>query len=99
MRAPQHKVVQEGNTWVFDGYLRESDGTIHGMGACTYPGGGVYEGEFKDTKMNGRGKYTWPNGHVYEGEWKDGKKNGQGTLTYASGRRESGRWSEDKFMG
>ncbi len=99
MRTLQHKTVQEGKTWVYSGYLRESDGARHGAGTFTYPSGQVYEGEWNDGNRNGRGKQTFPNGEVYEGEFKDGRRNGQGTMTHANGRRESGAWRDDKFLG
>ena len=61
---------------------------MNGRGKCTYPGGSVYDGEFKDDKCHGRGKCTWPDGKVYDGEWKDDKIVERSELNWGSLRND-----------
>merc|ERR1712098_257436 len=88
----------------------ESGLRFHGNGTFMYPGGEVYEGEWKDGKRNGKGKMTYGQSsrriihEVYEGDWEDGKRNGKGKMTYSkwpysSGEVYEGDWEDDKRNG
>jgi len=72
----------------------------------TFPNGGKYVGEWKDSKMHGQGTYTLTNGDnggKYVGEWKDHKMHGQGTYTFSNGEFKGdkyvGEWKDDIFHG
>ncbi|MDP7096835.1 MAG: MORN motif precursor, partial [Candidatus Poseidoniia archaeon] len=64
------------------------------QGTETFPGGGKYEGEFKDGKKNGQGTRTWSDGSKYVGKFKDGLPNGKGKNTYTDGGWYEGSWKE-----
>lgn len=36
---------------------------MHGMGRYVYADGGVYEGQWVNSKMHGKGVYVFPNGN------------------------------------
>jgi len=79
-------------------YIIFGDGFPEGLGSLTYPDGGKYEGEFKDSKEHGQGTYTFGKGKwegdKYVGEFKDGKQHGKGTLTSRFGKEYIGEFKE-----
>ena len=81
-------------------YIIFGDGFPEGLGSLTYPDGGKYEGEFKDSKEHGQGTYTFGKGKwegdKYVGEFKDGMYRGQGTYTWSDGRKYVGEWKDGK---
>ena len=81
-------------------YIIYGDGFPEGLGSLTYPDGGKYEGEFKDSKEHGQGTYTFGKGKwegdKYVGEFKDGMYHGQGTYTWSDGRKYVGEWKYGK---
>uniref|UniRef100_A0A6C0KF06 Uncharacterized protein n=1 Tax=viral metagenome TaxID=1070528 RepID=A0A6C0KF06_9ZZZZ len=79
---------------VYDGQGKYQ-GEYHGQGKYTYPGGGVYEGEWRGGKRHGQGKKTYPDGDVYEGEWRDGRLIGFSDATL--GKRFVGHVSDEAF--
>jgi hypothetical protein len=70
-----------------------------GYGKFTYPGGLVYEGQWKQGKFHGRGKATFPSGDVYDGEWKNNTRDGQGMYTLKSGTVYKALFKDDKLNG
>ena len=56
----------------------------HGKGTMNFPGGEIYEGEFKDGKANGQGKMKFKTGNTYSGGWKDNKRCGHGRYDWNS---------------
>lgn len=63
------------------------------------PGGGKYDGEWRDGKQDGSGSYQYPKGDSYVGEWRDGKEDGYGVYTWTNGQRYEGRWRNGKRDG
>ena len=64
-----------------------------------YPGGMIYEGEWKCGKWDGKGKVSYTNGATYEGEFKDDMMHGQGRKEDADGYKYEGQWKENKKHG
>ena len=59
-------------------------GQREGCGTMCWPGGNMYEGDWKAGKREGWGTMRYANGNVEEGEWKEGKQWGRGTYRRAS---------------
>ena len=69
----------------------------NGKGLCKFPGGAVYEGEWKDSNPHGFGIYRYKNGDIYVGELNEGKKDGTGIYFYKSTNDAyAGEWRNDK---
>jgi 1-phosphatidylinositol-4-phosphate 5-kinase len=92
-------LLSNGDTWSYEGFVRQNSNKSHGTGVCTYSNGDVAAGEWRDDKQDGRGKYMWSDGGVYEGEYKNGRREGYGTMIHANGDRQSGVWRRDDFLG
>jgi len=60
------------------------------------PGGGQFEGEYKNGYREGHGTWLSAKGDCYEGEWKYGWRDGAGVAEYALGGRVEGRWTRGK---
>ena len=57
------------------------DGSRHGQGSWSHPGGFKYEGSWEDDQIQGSGTFIYTNGSKYVGEVKNGRQHGQGILT------------------
>ena len=82
--APDVEMISE----VFEplqGELRFNDRGVEGPARCTFPDGGVYEGQLKGHQRHGRGTFTWADGEVFEGDFQNGLMHGQGIYTWANG--------------
>lgn len=66
-----------------------------GQGKLTFPGGDVYEGEFKADKFHGKGKYTFTNGESYEGEFENDLYHGFGKMIFKNGDVYEGEYKND----
>ena len=58
-----------------------------------FPGGGRYEGWWKDGWMNGHGRFTIY-GAIYEGEYVEGNKCGSGKMIFANKSEYEGGWKD-----
>ncbi|KNC54385.1 uncharacterized protein AMSG_10105 [Thecamonas trahens ATCC 50062] len=70
---------------------RNAAGRREGFGVYAPPGGGVYEGEWRNGKREGQGSYRWPDGRVYVGGWNRGRRDGIG-MYYDGSSLFRGRW-------
>jgi hypothetical protein len=86
-------------TWVYDGFVRESDQQLHGAGVKKWSDGEIQEGNFRDGKLHGQGKCTLPRGSVYVGEYAQGKYHGRGRYTYANGDVYEGEFTNNDMNG
>eukprot|EP00457_Paulinella_chromatophora_P010457 gb/GEZN01010561.1/.p1 GENE.gb/GEZN01010561.1/~~gb/GEZN01010561.1/.p1 ORF type:complete len:224 (-),score=46.63 gb/GEZN01010561.1/:394-1065(-) len=74
-----------------------------------YPGGAVYQGDFKENQREGKGVYTSKEGHRYEGGWLADMRHGYGSQKFVargSTRKEAkwtgtyeGNWFENRKHG
>lgn len=65
----------------------------NGYGKFTYPDGGTYEGQFKNTYRHGEGTYIWSGKDKFIGKWKNGSQFGDGIYYKADGTVEyNGAW-------
>lgn len=86
--------------WLSQAQINCLDGNcIDGKGACIYPSGARYEGQFRDGKPQGKGALFFSDGREYQGDWKDGYKEGRGILTYPNGDKYTGDFIDNKFHG
>ena len=82
------------------------DDNRHGTGVTRYseastyyPGGGLYEGEWRNDLKEGRGRMVFANGDEYEGEWLDNKRHGRGRQKSGSnGEVVEGLWALDEII-
>lgn len=93
-------VKSGGISWVYDGFVRKSDGARHGYGTCTYSDDDVYVGEWRDGEKKGAGKYTSARGDISEGVWVHDKLNGTGKETCcANGSVYEGEFKDNNWHG
>ncbi|MFP6755169.1 MAG: hypothetical protein VCB60_05560, partial [Alphaproteobacteria bacterium] len=77
----------------------QTNGVANGQGIMKFPGGGLYEGEFKEGLPHGQGTLTdsyW--GDSYVGGWKNGLYDGKGTKTNDAAKCE-GEFKEGMLHG
>lgn len=72
---------------------------ISGQGACIYPSGARYEGQFREGKPNGKGVLSFSDGREYTGDWKNGYRHGMGILSYPNGDKFTGEFDANQFDG
>ncbi|HQU59254.1 MAG TPA: caspase family protein [Saprospiraceae bacterium] len=72
---------------------------INGQGACIYPSGARYEGQFREGKPNGKGTLSFSDGREYIGDWKNGYRHGMGILSYPNGDKFTGEFDANLFDG
>jgi len=74
------------------------DGELHGRGKEIDCSGGIYEGDFQNSRRVGLGQYvSTASGHVYQGEFKNGALSGFGIQWDKDGKLlMCGRWAGDK---
>lgn len=72
---------------------------ISGQGACIYPSGARYEGQFREGKPNGKGVLSFSDGREYTGDWKNGYRHGMGILSYPNGDKYTGEFDANQFDG
>jgi len=64
-----------------------------------YPGGDVYEGEFRQGVPWGKGEIRHTNGREYRGDFVRGQFEGKGRLKDSSGAVDEGDFVNDSFTG
>ena len=67
-----------------------------GNGEFQHLDGGVYEGEFKQSKREGTGSFTWMNGDRFTGIW-TGDNMVSGTYSFADGRKYIGTFDNNRI--
>lgn len=72
---------------------------ISGHGACVFPSGARFEGDFKDGKIHGLGVLYFANGNTYIGHWRDQKRHGKGRFRFASGNEYLGEFVHNQMEG
>ena len=73
-----------GGGWIYEGDL--AGGLRHGRGACTWPDGTAYDGEWRAGRRWGTGRLCGPGGgRRYDGEWADDLRSGGGLAAAADG--------------
>jgi len=72
---------------------------ISGHGACVFPSGARYEGDFKDGKINGLGVLYYENGDTYIGNWKNQVRQGKGRFRFVSGNEYLGEFERNQMQG
>ena len=92
------KTITFKNGTTYTGQVN-SENQLHGHGAIFYPGGNIFEGEFKNDVAIGHGIFRSANGDVFEGEYKDNKSIGHGILRYANGDVFEGEYEDGKRNG
>ena len=81
-------------------YNAESKKTANLYGIYRFPGGDVYDGEWKEGMMEGIGKCLYAEDQaVYEGEWKSNERFGKGTYVLPSCFVYEGEWKADMSNG
>ena len=86
-------------TYVYDGFVRESDQRPHGAGVKKWSNGQIEEGNFRDGKKHGQCKCTFADGAVYVGEWVEWKRHGRGRFTWPNGDVHEGEYRNGKANG
>ena len=66
-------------------------------GKISYPDGGVYKGDIRNSEKHGKGTYTYPNGDEYIGEFKDNMFHGLGKWVKSTGEVKIGLWEYGTF--
>ncbi|KAK8946043.1 hypothetical protein KSP40_PGU014654 [Platanthera guangdongensis] len=82
---------------VYEGELRR--GMLHGSGVYYYCRGGMYEGEWINSKFDGHGVETWADGSKYKGQFKKGLSHGFGVYQDHAGVLYAGEWVNGQSHG
>ena len=78
----------------YDG-AQNTEGQHHGHGACRWPDGSWYKGEWKCGAQHGPGTMQWEKeGIRHEGNWKQGKPCGEGKRTGPNDDYFEGQWKD-----
>ncbi|KAK8944461.1 hypothetical protein KSP39_PZI008052 [Platanthera zijinensis] len=72
---------------------------LHGSGVYYYSRGGMYEGEWNDSKFDGHGVETWADGSKYKGQFKEGLSHGFGVYQDHAGVLYAGEWVNGQSHG
>lgn len=70
-----------------------------GYGACLFPDGARYEGQFVSGKIQGLGAMFFANGDLYSGEWTNQIRQGKGRLKFKSGDEYLGEFYQNQIQG
>lgn len=70
-----------------------------GHGACVFPSGARYEGDFVDGRITGLGVLYYPNGDTYIGNWQNQVRHGKGRFRFASGNEYLGMFDRNVMQG
>ncbi|NRB63647.1 MAG: caspase family protein [Saprospiraceae bacterium] len=70
-----------------------------GHGACVFPSGARYEGDFENGNITGLGVLYYPNGDTYIGNWRNQVRQGKGRFRFASGNEYLGEFDRNLMQG
>ncbi|KAK8945317.1 hypothetical protein KSP40_PGU010440 [Platanthera guangdongensis] len=85
------------NDDVYEVELRR--GQFHGSGVYYYNMGGMYEGEWSDSKFDGHGVETWTEGSKYKRQFKKGLSHGFGVYQDHASVLYAGEWVNGQSHG
>ena len=84
-------------TYTYTGERNKRD-EPHGGGACIFPNGDRYDGEWKDGKIHGWGVYKYSNGDRYEGQQKANFFHGRMFTTRSDGSSFTTLWENGELV-